>query len=200
MKKLVLLSIFSIVFFSSYATIHVVRVWDGYFQFIDSSFSKDITIQLGDTVQWLPLDIPIMNHTITSTNIPSGAVSFDKKWEAPADTFFEYIPTVAGLYEYECTPHAVSHSMVGSIMVLNGTTGIIPDHLALDMLIVYPNPAKHTLFLREPANRYEIYDIKGNLHLSGNPGKEIDVSNLAKGVYFIKVWADKARVERFFKE
>ena len=70
--------------------VHTVYVWDGYSQFVGA----DITIQLGDTVQWLPLDVPMMVHTITSTNIPSGAATFDQIWQAPADTFFQYRPTI----------------------------------------------------------------------------------------------------------
>ena len=116
MKKIFITLSIIISSFTSNATIHVVYVWDGYFQFLDA----DITIQLGDTVQWLPLDVPAMVHTITSTNIPSGAATFDQIWQAPADTFFQYVPQIAGLYEYECTPHAPN--MGGSINVIGGVT------------------------------------------------------------------------------
>ena len=119
MKKIVIVLVIILSSFYSKATIHIVNVWSGYYQFLPASF----TIQLGDTVQWLPLDIPMMMHTITSTNIPSGATSFDVIWQAPTDTFFQYVPQVAGLYEYVCTPHDTL-GMVGSIIVLNGTTAI----------------------------------------------------------------------------
>jgi len=87
--------------FNGKTTIHEILVWDGYMQFLPSS----LEMQLGDTVHWLPLDFPTMMHTVTSTNIPEGAEEFDVLWQAPADTFFQYIPAVAGLYEYVCTPH-----------------------------------------------------------------------------------------------
>jgi len=65
--------------------------------FVDAvNFSQDLTIQLGDTVQWLPLDFPSMVHTITSTNIPLGAPTFDQIWQAHADPFFQYVPPIAG--------------------------------------------------------------------------------------------------------
>ena len=102
MKKIFTLLGIIISSLTANATIHEVQVWDGYFQFL----SKDITIQLGDTVQWLPLDTPMMTHTITSTNIPEGAEEFDQVWNSPDNLFFQYVPQVAGLYEYECTPHA----------------------------------------------------------------------------------------------
>ena len=119
MKKIVIVLV--IIFYSSYlkATIHTVNVWSGYYQFLPPSF----TIQLGDTVQWLPLDMPMMMHTITSTNIPSGAISFDVIWQVPTDTFFQYVPQITGIYEYVCTPH-ISMGMTGTITVLNGTTAI----------------------------------------------------------------------------
>ena len=105
-------------------------VWDGYMQFLPSS----LEIQLGDTIHWIPLDFPSMMHTITSTNIPEGAEVFDELWQAPADTFFQYIPNVAGLYEYVCTPH-IPMGMVGSFTVLPPVVGGIKDSWENDMLI-----------------------------------------------------------------
>ena len=111
---IVILSVVSVLNLKS--EIHTIQVWDGYMQFLPST----INIELGDTVHFLPLDPPIMMHTITSTNIPSGATSFDVIWKAPADTFFQYIPAYAGTYDYVCTPH-ISMGMVGSIVVSNST-------------------------------------------------------------------------------
>ena len=82
-------------------------------QFMPSSLTA---VHLGDTIEWLPLDIPAMTHTITSTNIPIGATPFDQVWQAPLDTFFRYIPSKIGLYEYVCSPH-ISNGMIGSFTV-----------------------------------------------------------------------------------
>ena len=90
MKKCLIL--FSLVFcFSTNpkATIHIISVWNGYMQFLPENLGD---IVLGDTINWVPLDPPTMMHTITSTNIPSGAVPFDQIFQLPADTFFQYIP------------------------------------------------------------------------------------------------------------
>jgi len=83
---------------------------------------NNIIVQLGDTIQWTPLDPPTMSHTITSNNIPAGAVPFDQIWQLPADTFFQYIPQVAGLYQYVCTPHLPG--MGGEFTVITGTTAV----------------------------------------------------------------------------
>ena len=87
---------------------------------------NNITVQLGDTVQWVQLDPPTMTHTITSDNIPNGAIPFNQIWQLPADTFFQYIPQVAGLYEYVCTPH-IPNGMIGEFTVIDGTAAI-KDH------------------------------------------------------------------------
>jgi plastocyanin len=96
-------------------------VWGGYYQFVPPS----LTIQLGDTLQWEPYFgmLPTMLHSITSDNIPVGAAAFDQVWQMPADTFFQYIPQVAGLYEYVCTPH-IAFGMIGEFTVITGTTAI----------------------------------------------------------------------------
>jgi len=70
----------------SLGIIHQIGVWGSYYEFVPGS----ITIQLGDTLQWDPFAglLPVMLYTITSDNIPSGAVPFDQVWQMPADTFF----------------------------------------------------------------------------------------------------------------
>ena len=102
MKKLLLI-LFILFSFNSKGIIHQIGVWGGYYEFVPVS----IAIQLGDTLQWEPFAglFPVMLHTIISDNIPSGAVPFDQVWHMPADTFFQYVPQVSGLYQYVCTPH-----------------------------------------------------------------------------------------------
>ena len=121
MMKKGLLILFILSSFNSKGTIHTIGVWGGYYEFVPAS----ITIQLGDTVEWEPYFglLPMMLHTITSDNIPVGAVSFDQVWQMPADTFFQYIPQVAGLYQYVCTPH-IPNGMIGEFTVITGTTAV----------------------------------------------------------------------------
>jgi Leucine-rich repeat (LRR) protein len=90
---------------------------------------NNIIVQLGDTIQWTPLDPPTMPHTITSDNIPFGAAPFDQVWQMPADTFFQYIPQIPGLYQYVCTPH-ISFGMIGEFSVgfgPNSPKTYVPD-------------------------------------------------------------------------
>ncbi|MBN2175655.1 MAG: hypothetical protein JW731_16110 [Bacteroidales bacterium] len=70
-------------------------------------------VELGDTIRWI---WEVGNHTTTSTTIPVGA----DPWDAPLNSgnqVYEYIPEVAGTYNYICVPHQ-SFGMVGSFTVL----------------------------------------------------------------------------------
>lgn len=49
---------------------------------------------------------------------------------------------------------------------------------------MYPNPVKNELYFSENGN-YEVYDITGRLMLHKYDVKQLDVSSLAPGIYFI---------------
>ncbi|MFH1120926.1 MAG: dockerin type I domain-containing protein [Bacteroidota bacterium] len=69
---------------------------------------------VGDTIRWVWVNGV---HTTTSTTIPPGAAS----WNSPISnsvTFFEYRVTIAGTYNYRCTPH-VGIGMIGSFSAAN---------------------------------------------------------------------------------
>ena len=201
MKKFIILFCISFMSHASHATIHKVLVWDGYFQFVEAiTFQRDITIQLGDTVQWLPLDMPSMVHTITSTSIPAGAAPFDQIWQAPADTFFQYIPQMVGLYEYECTPHAISFGMIGSITVINSPSSV--NETSYPKLVAYPNPAKDVIRINRTGKAidYILYDSKGEIKLSGITENTIDISSLNSGLFFLRISGTKPQILKILKQ
>lgn len=176
------------------ATVHVVQVWDGYMQFLPA----DITVQLGDTIDWLPLDQPSMIHTITSDNIPAGAATFNYTYQAPADTFFRYIPTVVGTYDYVCTPH-VANGMIGSITVAAPTIGI--HETGVDVK-VYPNPTTDFLYISnyERIQKASLFSINGTYIGSLNLQKgSIDLRHLSSGQYFVQFESElkETKVIRF---
>ena len=198
MKKAFIILSIVLLSFTSKASIHIVHVWDGYFKFLDAN----ITIQLGDTVQWLPLDVPMMVHTITSTNIPTGAVAFDQIWQAPADTFFQYVPQIAGLYEYQCTPHAISYNMVGSINVIDGAANIDGSDQTEINPIIYPNPTSNVVYIDKlySKSKYNIYNHRGELIMAGKVDKTINLSTLKHGNYIIEIFGDRARTIKILKQ
>ena len=190
MRNLLFVLVYFIFSLKSNATVHTILVWDGYFQFVDTdSFSSHITIELGDTVQWLPLDPPTMMHTITSTNIPTGAMSFDYIWQAPADTFFQYIPEYVGLYEYECTPH-VQFNMVGTINVVQSTNSTSSN--SSQPLFLYPNPSDNFIRIDGLENEaYQLVDISGRIWKKGHFTEELNITKLPKGKYQLFLYRNR---------
>jgi plastocyanin len=195
MKKSII-SLFAIVALSSFsvnATIHEIRVWNGYFKFLPNS----LTIQLGDTIQWLPFDSPTMTHTITSTNIPTGATTFDQIWKLPADTFFQYIPQHIGTYDYVCTPHEISYNMIGSFTV-QGTTSLEEKATTSKPVTLYPNPVANRLHVLNATKgqQFDIFNLNGKKVLESNL-QTINVSNLSNGVYFLRQNGKEAKLLKF---
>jgi plastocyanin len=195
MKKLFSLFIGIFLVSNAFALTHIIRVWSGYYIFQNDATGNNIlfsplTIQLGDTVQFLPLDPPTMMHTITSTNIPAGAASFDVMWQLPADTFFQYVPTVAGVYNFECTPHA-SIGMTGAFTVNPANVGLTAFQQAQDFLF-FPNPTENLVNLRVNEQRIgssiSVYDYSGKVVLQNkinNADSRLSIENLSPGLYFL---------------
>ena len=95
----------------TYAVKHVVLVGNYYFN------PSSLSVTVGDTVRWV---WSAGSHTTTSGVIPGGAAT----WDAPitsSNTSYEYPVTVAGTYNYVCTPHAAM-GMVGTFTAV----GFVP--------------------------------------------------------------------------
>ncbi len=159
------------------------------------------TINLGDTVQlkWLEGD-----HTTTSGVIPGGAAS----WDSPITStvpVFEYVPTVAGVYNYVCTPHA-DMGQIGKFTV-TGTSDISEYEMAKLVFNLYPNPAQSELtlvFVNTAAkiSSVMITDITGKTLLEQadlqNGKMTINVNTLSNGTYFVRVAeGDRVYVRKF---
>lgn len=203
MKKYLLL-VYTLFLLVSHAkaTIHQVLVWDGYMQFIQPE--TPFIVELGDTIQWLPLDYPSMVHTVTSTSIPTGAMAFDYTWQAPADTFFQYVPTVLGVHDYVCIPH--SPGMSGSFTVIDGTTSIAQAKPENGNIHIFPNPTADQISI--DLNGFET--AEWTVHLMDHSGKQLDVlyrghfqsenqttvksvADLPPGIYYLLVESEGIR-------
>ncbi len=193
MRKLIFTILLVVFAKLGFSTIHEIRVWDGYFQFVPNT----ITIDLGDTIDWLPLDQPSMVHTITSDSIPAGAATFDYTWQAPADTFFRYIPTVSGVYNYVCTPHE-SIGMVGSFTVVD--PGNVSENES--DIVVYPNPVSSELIVPSElvGEAYEIFDVQGSLVEKGKLESTVKVALFRSGVYYLRLQGVRTTPIRFIVE
>jgi plastocyanin len=108
---------------NSYATKWVVTVQN--FNFSPTNLPS---VQFGDTIRWVWVN---GSHTTTSLTIPPLALSWDHPLNS-SNLFFEYVPAVAGLYNYKCTPHYPT--MVGSFTVSQ------PAGFALNLKVFLEGP------------------------------------------------------------
>jgi hypothetical protein len=84
---------------------------------------------------------------------------------------------------------------------LNCSTASIDDQTQLDISI-YPNPTNDKLFIQglSSSSRVSIYNVLGKLVLSQTISKEIDVKQLSKGIYILKIIdGQKETVRKFIK-
>ena len=162
---------------------------------------SSLTIELGDTIQWLPLDEATMMHTVTSDDIPEGAAEFDQLWQLPADTFFQYVPEFIGVYNYVCTPH-IELGMVASFTVIDPLTKI--EEFDPVQLALFPNPcvakARVNISSADPiyytSLKAVVRTIDGKvvqeLNLLGQNSTEVSffTKELESGVYVISILAN----------
>ncbi|GDX51482.1 multicopper oxidase [Bacteroidota bacterium] len=122
--------------------------------------------------------------------MPQQTVSFITKFEDFAD---DSIP-----YMYHC--HLLHHEddgMMGSFRVIDTTNTSVTDINKNDDWKIYPNPSSTILTVEIPASlqslyAYEIYDVNGKWMKSvwrNSFKQQIDISDLADGIYFLQPWA-----------
>ncbi len=73
--------------------------------FVTPDGSDDVTIELGQSVEWVNLDQGIQ-HTATSTEEPAGGNAFDSEL-LNTDDRFVFTPNVSGTWVYHCEVHPI---------------------------------------------------------------------------------------------
>ena len=112
------------------------------------------------------------------------------------DTFSNYV----NIY-FDFNPPIVTDTYTTTIVALSSTSFDFNNHFVL-----YPNPAKETVSIQSKdgigINSIEIYNNIGQMILSTtNASNAIAISNLASGIYFVKVNTDKGTANtKFIKE
>jgi Flp pilus assembly secretin CpaC len=83
--------------------------------------------------------------------------------------------------------------------VLDCSTAGVDDQNQLDISI-YPNPTNDKLFIQglSSSSRVSIYNVLGKLVLSQTISKEIDVKQLSKGIYMLKIVDEQKEIVRKF--
>lgn len=159
------------------------------------SFSPStLTVNVGDVVRWVWTE---GEHTTTSKTIPVGA----QLWNSPlnsSNTSFEYTVTVAGTYNYKCTPHETM-GMVGSFTAI-GATEVNSERITDFKLFPNPFNDKITINSINKINSVEIYDITGKLNsrltfddFFESSSRVVDLSTLHSGVYIAIINGDKKK-------
>jgi plastocyanin len=159
----------------------------------DFSFTlKNSNAHVGDTIRWVWSN---GTHTTTSGTIPAGATPWDQPIDASHATF-DYKVTVAGTYNYVCTPHA-SLGMTGTINVT--PLGVEPANN--NPVRIAPNPANSALEIALPGQNQDVavklLDIQGRMVFEGNvvAGKTLGIPtmNIPVGLYQVAMYLNGQR-------
>ena len=67
------------------------------------------------------------------------------------------------------------------------TTLSIEDNNLVDLFTIYPNPSNSILYFSKPLESVDFYAINGSKVLSKSSVSEINISNLSKGLYVLKI-------------
>ena len=119
------------------------------------SFSPNtFTCNVGDVIHWTGLT----SHNSASTSVPIGAATWNC---AVGSSTFDYTVTVAGTYNYKCTPHNFTGTFTASDPSLGINT--ISEEV---FFTIYPNPIKNSFCLQYvlPLNsdlEISAYDLTG---------------------------------------
>ncbi|MFT5725289.1 MAG: hypothetical protein ACI9JN_002413 [Bacteroidia bacterium] len=82
-----------------------------------------------------------------------------------------------------------------------GNVSISPSTHRNKQVRVYPNPTNNSLIIPVKYDYFEVISFQGNFVIKGDYANELDVSNLATGVYVLKLlFGDEVYYSRFIKE
>ncbi|MFA6401815.1 MAG: plastocyanin/azurin family copper-binding protein [Salinivirgaceae bacterium] len=167
--------------FNSNAATHVIKQ-TGF------SFSpNELTVTVGDVIRW---EWAGGTHTTTSKVIPNDAPAWDSPLSS-TNTSFEYTVTVAGVYNYVCTPHE-SMGMKGSFTANIATA--INENASLLNFSIYPNPVSSFINITSSIEgEVVLSDILGKtlrtIRLNDLPvvidSYQLDLSDFKNGIYML---------------
>jgi len=209
MKKtqLVLLFVFSICFVSAQQTYTYTIDW-GFGSNpsqLESAPNYTLrTIEVGDTIIWEWVGDG-GSHNVVSTGGPesfnSGATT-----NTPGNTF-SHTFTLIGDTTFECQPH--SGNMFGTISVVAEGTLLSRDEFDYSLHFkISPNPGKDRMILELPNYfqnaKLQVFDVLGKQIINraiSTLETNIDVTDLNKGVYIVKVISgEQSQTKRFVKQ
>ncbi|MDB4334825.1 leucine-rich repeat protein [bacterium] len=162
----------------------------GDYAFYDNELTSLLT--LPSNVKYIGMDAFTRNTDFEGVVLPSpeNDGSICENWKNSAGSVFENGVTISNFYEKSYTAQF--------------TTGLLSAKLSVGSFKIFPNPAKEYINIDLDAafNRIEILTINGVVVYSDLiQGDIVDVSNLAKGIYLVKVSNDNTMLQsRFLKQ
>ena len=136
MKKFISIFILSLIFIATKADTHYINSGNYYYS------PSSLTINVNDTVVWLNIqgyhNVNFISSSISGNSF-NNPVSFISS-PTVADTLHEYVFTITGTYQYDCSvgSHAAS-GMIGTIIV---NQPVITSNTVYDII---SNSADHTI-------------------------------------------------------
>ncbi len=167
-----------------------------------------------DTTHWHAI-----NYVIPQVENPIGVYLTSTLWTLVSGSFIanggEKFMTIGNFHLFANTdvipivvspPSLVSYYYIDDVSVVDCMADGVNENNKEDMVEVYPNPATNslTLTLNKGEGIVALYNVLGECVLTTsivNHKKEIDISFLPKGVYFVNVKSDTQSMNRkFIKE
>ncbi|HLP20130.1 MAG TPA: T9SS type A sorting domain-containing protein [Chitinophagales bacterium] len=179
------------------AIIHVIEVEDDQFN------PANLTVSVGDTIQWSRDIGNVHPHTVTSGDIPDSAATFDAPIESVTPTF-TYVVQLPGVYDYICTIHA---GMAGRFTAVGPSTIKATTQDAF-LKVVNPVRGQKLMFFYElkkagstditltDLQGSKIMEINGGMRASGSYQEEYFLPLLPKGIYLLQLKTAKTTITR----
>lgn len=115
----------------------------------------------------------------------------------PAAIFNQYNAKTDGVYTLVVTDE---NGCVITSNEINISDGLSVNDLGIDKVKIYPNPTKNTLFIETDLDvNFVLYSIDGKTLLSMSNSKQVDMSNLSTGMYYLVVEDAATQAKASFK-
>ncbi|UKB85024.1 T9SS type A sorting domain-containing protein [Chryseobacterium sp. MEBOG06] len=128
-----------------------------------------------------------------------GYVAFKIKTKSTLNAGDTFSNTAKIYFDYHAP--IITNTFTTAVETTLATSEVKNDKNAVS---IYPNPVKETLLIqsKNEVTKVEIYDAAGRIVTStGTKGNAVNVSDLPKGNYIIKIFVkDKATVQKFIKD
>lgn len=148
---------------------------------------QPLTASLSSTPQIISLD------GTASVNVLGGIAPYSFSWNDPnnqAENLAVYLNS--GWYSVLVTD-ANGCQLTDSVFV-DMEAGI--NSLPTDLLVIYPNPVKSTIYINGEGTSYRILDMNGKIVLNGAFVNTVDISYFSNGLYTIEVLAKSNLTKR----